>query len=43
MLCAISASGDGADAVEASLIENSVRTDTDEVTRWECFIPFVQL
>jgi ParB family chromosome partitioning protein len=28
-------SGDDADAIEASLIENSARLDPDEVTRWE--------
>jgi ParB family chromosome partitioning protein len=40
MPCAI-LGGDNADAIEASLIENSARLDPDEVTRWECFTRLV--
>ena len=42
MPCAILESGDDADAVEASLIENTARLDPDEVTRWECFTRLVR-
>ncbi|MBN9144614.1 MAG: chromosome partitioning protein ParB [Novosphingobium sp. 63-713] len=42
MPCAILESGDNADAIEASLIENSARLDPDEVTRWECFTRLVR-
>ncbi|MDQ8757465.1 ParB/RepB/Spo0J family partition protein [Sphingosinicella sp. LHD-64] len=34
--------GDDADAIEASLIENSARLDPDEVTRWESFVRLVK-
>lgn len=36
--CAILAEGDDAAAIEASLIENFVRQDPDEVTKWETFM-----
>lgn len=42
MPCAILEAGDDADAIEASLIENSARLDPDEVTRWECFTRLVR-
>ncbi|WP_206243633.1 ParB/RepB/Spo0J family partition protein [Novosphingobium terrae] len=42
MPCAILEAGDDADAIEASLIENSARLDPDEVTRWECFTRLVK-
>jgi len=42
MPCAILEAGDDADAIEASLIENSARLDPDEVTRWECFARLVR-
>jgi ParB family chromosome partitioning protein len=42
MPCAILESGENADAIEASLIENSARLDPDEVTRWECFTRLVR-
>ena len=35
--CAILGEGDDAAAIEASLIENVVRQDPDEVTKWETF------
>jgi ParB family chromosome partitioning protein len=40
--CAILDEGDDADAIEASMIENMVRLDTDEVTRWETFTRLVR-
>ena len=40
--CAISAAGDDASALEASLIENVARLDPDEVTRWESFTRLVR-
>jgi ParB family chromosome partitioning protein len=40
--CAILDTGDDADAVEASLIENVARLDPDEVTRWETFTRLVK-
>ncbi|WP_343611847.1 ParB N-terminal domain-containing protein [Novosphingobium sp.] len=42
MPCAILESGDDADAVEASLIENRARLDPDEVTCWESFTRLVK-
>lgn len=42
MPCAILETGDNADAIEASLVENSARLDPDEVTRWECFTRLVR-
>lgn len=42
MPCAILDEGDDADAIEASLIENTARLDPDEVTRWECFTRLVK-
>jgi len=42
MPCAILESGEDADAIEASLIENSARLDPDEVTRWACFTRLVR-
>lgn len=42
MPCAILETGDDADAIEASLIENSARIAPDEVTRWECFTRLVK-
>jgi len=35
--CAVMAAGDDAAALEASLIENTARLDSDEVARWETF------
>lgn len=40
--CAILDSGDDADAVEASLIENVARLDADEVTQWTTFTRLVK-
>jgi|GEM_PF-591065 len=40
--CAILDEGDDADAIEASMIENMARLDTDEVTRWETFTRLVR-
>jgi ParB family transcriptional regulator, chromosome partitioning protein len=40
--CAILDSGDDADAIEASLIENLARLDPDEVTQWETFTRLVK-
>ena len=40
--CAILDTGDDADAIEASLIENTARLDADEVTRWETFTRLVK-
>lgn len=40
--CAILDSGDDADAVEASLIENIARLDADEVAQWETFTRLVK-
>lgn len=40
--CAILDSGDDADAVEASLIENVARLDADEVTLWATFTRLVK-
>jgi len=42
MPCAILSDSDDADAIEASLIENVARLDTDEVTRWETFTQLVK-
>ena len=42
MPCAILGEGDDAAAVEASMIENLVRLDPDEVTRWENFTRLVK-
>jgi ParB family transcriptional regulator, chromosome partitioning protein len=42
MPCAILETGDDADAVEASLIENTARRDADEVTQWETFARLVR-
>ena len=42
MPCAILDSGDDADAVEASLIENIARLDADEVTQWATFTRLVK-
>ncbi|MGV7120431.1 ParB/RepB/Spo0J family partition protein [Sphingopyxis sp. 550A] len=42
MPCAILDDGDDADAIEASLIENTARLDADEVTRWETFTRLVR-
>lgn len=42
MPCAILDDGDDADAIEASLIENTARLDADEVTRWETFTRLVK-
>ena len=39
--CGIMADGDDAAAIEASLIENTVRLDPDEVSRWETFARLV--
>ncbi|AQR74195.1 ParB N-terminal domain-containing protein [Sphingomonas sp. LM7] len=41
--CAILDEGDDADAIEASMIENMARLDTDEVTRWETFTRLVRV
>jgi len=40
--CAILDSGDDADAVEASLIENIARLDADEVTQWATFTRLIK-
>lgn len=40
--CAILDEADDADAIEASLIENTARLDADEVTRWETFTRLVK-
>ena len=40
--CAVTAAGDDAAALEASLIENIARLDPDEVTRWETFTRLVR-
>jgi ParB family chromosome partitioning protein len=40
--CAILDTGDDADAVEASLIENIARLDADEVTQWATFTRLVR-
>lgn len=40
--CAILDDGDDADAIEASLIENTARLDPDDVTRWETFTRLVR-
>ncbi len=40
--CAIMEAGDDAAALEASLIENIARLDSDEVTRWESFTRLVK-
>jgi ParB family chromosome partitioning protein len=40
--CAILDEGDDADAIEASLIENTARLDADEVTRWDTFTRLVK-
>ncbi|WP_307695854.1 ParB/RepB/Spo0J family partition protein [Sphingomonas koreensis] len=40
--CAILEDGDDADAIEASLIENVVRRDPDEVSQWESFVKLVR-
>jgi ParB family chromosome partitioning protein len=40
--CAILDSGDDADAVEASLIENIARLDPDEVSQWETFTRLIR-
>ena len=40
--CAILEPGDDAAAIEVSLIENIVRLDADEVTRWENFAKLVR-
>jgi len=40
--CAILDDSDDADAIEASLIENTARLDADEVTRWETFTRLVK-
>jgi ParB family chromosome partitioning protein len=42
MPCAILDVGDDADAIEASLIENTARLAPDEVTRWETFTRLVR-
>ncbi|WP_343616949.1 ParB N-terminal domain-containing protein [Novosphingobium sp.] len=42
MPCAILESGENADAIEASLIENTARIDPDEVSRWECFTRLIR-
>jgi ParB family transcriptional regulator, chromosome partitioning protein len=42
MPCAILDDSDDADAIEASLIENTARLDADEVTRWETFTRLVR-
>jgi ParB family chromosome partitioning protein len=42
MPCAILDAGDDADAIEASLIENTARLDPDEVTRWETFTRLIK-
>lgn len=40
--CAVLGEGDDAAALEASLIENFVRQDPDEVTKWETFTRLVK-
>lgn len=40
--CAVLAEGDDADALEASLIENHLRADPDEVTLWETFTRLIK-
>lgn len=40
--CAILDSGDDADAIEASLIENIARLAPDEVSQWQCFTRLVR-
>jgi ParB family chromosome partitioning protein len=40
--CAILASSDDADAIEASLIENVARLDPDEVAQWETFTRLIR-
>lgn len=40
--CRVLAAGDDADAIEASMIENLARLDTDEVTQWETFTRLVK-
>lgn len=40
--CAILEDGDDADAIEASLIENTARLAPDEVSRWETFAKLVK-
>ena len=40
--CAIMEDGDDAAALEASLIENMIRQDPDEVTKWESFTRLVK-
>lgn len=40
--CGILAAGDDAAALEASLIENLIRLDPDEVTQWETFTRLVK-
>jgi len=40
--CAIMEEGDDAAALEASLIENFVREDPDEVTKWETFTKLIK-
>jgi ParB family chromosome partitioning protein len=40
--CAIMEAGDDADALEASIIENCIRVNPDEVTRWENFTRLVK-
>ena len=40
--CAIMEDGDDAAALEASLIENMIRQDSDEVTKWESFTRLVK-
>ena len=40
--CAIMEEGDDAAALEASLIENMIRQDPDEVTKWESFTRLVK-
>ncbi|WFP65638.1 MULTISPECIES: ParB/RepB/Spo0J family partition protein [unclassified Mesorhizobium] len=40
--CAIMEDGDDADALEASLIENTARDDPDEVSQWETFTRLIK-
>lgn len=42
MPCAIMEEGDDAAALEASMLENLVRADPDEVTKWETFAQLVK-
>ena len=42
MPCAILSDADDADAIEASLIENTARLDPDEVARWETFTRLIK-